>query len=146
MSWKNLPDNYLEDEKIFGIVYIIRNKHPDAEHTYYIGQKQAKKKIRRPPLKGKKRRRLDMVDNKLREYWGSSSKLLNDIEKYGEEYFEREVLMLCESKWEMNFYEAKFQFEHNVLFDKKSYNGIINIRIGKAPKASMEKYEKGAKI
>lgn len=142
MSWKNLPENYLEDDNVFGIVYIIRNNHPDSDRTYYIGQKQAKKKIRRPPLKGKKRKRIDYVDNKLMEYWGSSQQLLDDIELYGEEHFDREVLHIGTCKWELNYLEMEEQIKHKVLFDKGSYNGIINVRIGNAPKAVMERYEK----
>jgi hypothetical protein len=140
--WINLPDNYLDDELLFGIVYIIKNNHPDSIKKYYIGQKQAKKKIRRPPLKGKKAKRICYVDNNLEEYWGSSSELHDDMEKYGEQYFTKEVLHCCCCKWELNYMETMEQFKYNVLLDETCYNGIINVRIGNVPKAVQTKYDK----
>jgi len=38
--------------------------------------------------------------------------------------------VMCKSKAEMNYYETKEQFFRDVLFDPKSYNNMINCRIG----------------
>ena len=137
-NWINLPD---ETNKFHGFVYIIINNNLNSEKKYYIGCKKLLKRIKRKPLKGKKRNRISYVDNNVNSYWGSSEELKNDIEKYGLECFERKVLHMCENQWEMKFLEMYEQMKHNVLFDKSSYNGIINVRINSVPKSLEEKYK-----
>ena len=141
--WTGLPD---DRSNIFGFVYIIECIHPDiinndTKKKYYIGCKQCQRKIRRKPLKGKKRHRIDYVDNGVDKYWGSSNELLADIEKYGQEHFTRTVLHLCESKWDAKFMEMVEQVRRNVLFDIQYYNGIVNLRIGKCPAKLVDKYK-----
>jgi hypothetical protein len=139
MEWIGLPEDY---SNIFGFVYIIKNNHPDVIEKgkrYYIGKKQCHKRIKRKPLKGKKRNRIDYKDNDVDTYWGSSKELLADIEKYGIEHFTREVLELCDSKFHMTWAELCWQMLANVLFDDRSYNGIINIRLGRVPKDYVDK-------
>ena len=77
-SWKNFPT---DTEGVVGVVYLIRNNHPDSKKRYYIGQKKLLKRVKRKPLKGKKRNRISYVDNDVENYWGSSKELLNDIQK-----------------------------------------------------------------
>jgi hypothetical protein len=48
---------------------------------------------------------------------------------------------LCDSKFELAYYEAKKQFEADVLLNEGYYNGIINCRIGRAPDALLKKLE-----
>jgi hypothetical protein len=137
-EWINLPEN---KNSFHGVVYIINNNHPDSKKKYYIGCKKILKRIKRKPLKGKKRNRIDYVDNNVDSYWGSSEELKKDIEIYGLEYFERKILHMCENQWEMKFLEMYEQMKYNVLFDKSSYNGIINVRINSVPKSLEEKYK-----
>jgi hypothetical protein len=125
-TWKNLPEDY---NNIFGFIYIIKNLHPDSIKKYYIGCKQCQKRIKKKPLKGKTRNRIQYKDNDVEKYWGSSKELLQDIEKYGIEHFTREVIQLCDSKFDMKYSELQFQLLSNSLLDEKSYNGIINIRL-----------------
>lgn len=125
-TWKNLPDDYSD---IFGFVYIIKNTHPDTIKKYYIGCKQCLMRVKKKPLKGKTRNRITFKDNSVLKYWGSSKELLADIEKYGLEYFTREVIQLCDSKFDMKYSELQFQLLSNALLDKRFYNGIINIRL-----------------
>ena len=42
---------------------------------------------------------------------------------------------MCHSKWELAYFECKLQLENDVLLSDDYYNGIINVRIGKAPKS-----------
>ncbi len=42
-----------------------------------------------------------------------------------------EILKFCQSKSELAYYEAKMQFDNDVLLKEDFYNGIINLRIGK---------------
>jgi DNA polymerase II large subunit len=125
-NWIGLPEDY---SNIFGFVYIIKNNHKDAIKKYYIGCKQCQKRIKRKPLKGKTRNRIQYKDNDVEKYWGSSKELLQDIEKYGIENFTREVIQLCDSKFDMKYSELQFQLLSNSLLDERSYNGIINIRL-----------------
>lgn len=137
-EWKNMP---ADSSNYHGFVYKIYNNHPDSSKKYYIGCKKLLKKIKRKPLKGKKRARISYVDNDVDEYWGSSEELKKDIIHYGLDNFSREILHLCESQWEMKFLEMFEQMKHDVLFDKTSYNGIINVRINSVPKSLEEKYK-----
>jgi hypothetical protein len=137
-SWTDLPE---DTSKYHGFVYIINNNHPDSEKKYYIGCKKLLKRVKKKPLKGKKRARISYVDNNVDSYWGSSEELKADMEKYGIDFFTKKVLHLCENQWEMKFLEMYEQMKANVLFDTSSYNGIINVRINKVPKSLQEKYK-----
>jgi len=134
--WKNLPDDYGD---IFGFVYIIKNNHPDSIKKYYIGKKQCQKRVKKKPLKGKTRNRIQFKDNDVMKYWGSSKELLSDIEKYGIDHFSREVIELCDSKFHMTYSELCWQILSNALMDEKSYNGILNCRIAIVPKGYVDK-------
>lgn len=128
MSWIGLPENY---SNIFGFVYIIKNNHPDSSKKYYIGCKQCLKKVKKKPLKGKKRNRIQYKDNDVESYWGSSKELLIDIDTFGLEYFTREVIELCHSKFHLKYAELCWQIITNALFDDKFYNGILNVRLNR---------------
>lgn len=129
-EWKNMPE---DTSNIFGVIYLIRNHHPEANQRYYIGTKQLLKRVKRKPLKGKTRNRITFVDNDVEKYWGSSNKLLTDIEKYGINHFSREVIEVCHSKFHCKWMELKWQMACNVLADDRFYNGIINVRLSKMP-------------
>lgn len=133
-EWKNLPE---DTSDYIGFVYIIRCLLPENPR-YYIGKKQLLKRIKRKPLKNKTRNRISYKDNDVDKYWGSSKELLSDIEKYGLENFEREVIEMCGSKFHMTFAEISWQMKANVLFDERSYNGILNCRISKIPKGYVD--------
>tara|TARA_R110000824_G_scaffold526_8_gene3368 strand:+ start:4212 stop:4631 length:420 start_codon:yes stop_codon:yes gene_type:complete len=123
-KWINIPDNPMDH---FGFVYKITHE----SGCYYLGKKQIKRRIRRPPLKGKKRRRIDYVESDWKTYWGSSDNLLEAVKKYGEQEFTREFVSLHESKSELAMAELKLQLEHDVLNDPMSFNGIIHVRLSK---------------
>jgi len=124
-------------EDAFGFIYEIVNI---INGKKYIGKKQMKRKIRRLPLKGKKRKRVDYVDSDWRTYTGSSDALNIDIAANGKDKFIFKILKFCNSKFELSYFEAKMQFEKDVLLNEDYYNGIINCRIGKPPKLFLEQY------
>ena len=142
-DWINLP---LEDDmpNWFGFVYIIERtvEDPANPRKYYIGCKQLHSKTKRPPLKstGLKRKRTIVKKSDYETYYGSSEELKKEVEKYGKENFKRTVLALTTCKWEHKYLELLYQIKYNVIADEAAWNGILNLRIGKCPKALKEKY------
>ena len=124
-------------ENAFGFIYEITNT---INGKKYIGKKQMIRKIKRKPLKGKKRKRIDHIESDWKTYTGSSDALNLDISVLGIDKFEFKILKFCNSKFELSYFEAKMQFEKDVLLSEDYYNGIINCRIGKAPKIFLEQY------
>ena len=112
----------------FGFIYIIENK---IDKRKYIGKKQMVRKVKRKPLKGKKNARRSLMESDWKTYISSSNDLQADIQKHGEENFDFKIIRFCTCKWELAYYEAKLQFDSNVLFDESYYNGIINCRISR---------------
>lgn len=115
------------DEKILesyvGFVYCITNL---TNNKKYIGKKLLKFK-KTKQVKGKKKRFL--VDSDWRTYWGSNKALLEDVSTIGENNFKREILRLCCSKGECNYFEAKFQFEVCALETESYYNDWIMLKV-----------------
>ena len=129
--WLINEDVYLH-ENMFGFIYEITNK---VSGKKYIGKKQCVRKIRRKPLKGKTRNRIDHKESDWKTYTSSSSELNEDIQKYGKDNFEFRILKICGSKWELGYEEIKEQIARDVLRRNDYYNGIINVRIGTPPKS-----------
>lgn len=111
-------------ENDYGFVYKITNL---SNNKVYIGKKLfwfKKTKM----LKGKKKRYLAASDWK--SYYGSSISLKKDIDLLGVDFFKREIIMLCKSKGECSYYEAKAQFDASVLFNPDLfYNDWIICRV-----------------
>ena len=121
MSLEDLPTD------CEGFVYLITNLTNDRK---YIGKKLARFKTTKPPLKGRKNKRRGTKESDWRSYWGSSDKLLADVETLGEDKFTREILHFCPSRGVLSYIEAKEQFDRRVLETDEYYNGIINVRVG----------------
>jgi len=110
-------DNHL------GFVYEIENL---VTGKRYIGKKLLLHRKTRQ-VKGKKKKYLAESDWKT--YWGSSKKLLEDIDIHGEENFKRTILVWCKSKGEANYLELYFQMKNNVLLDENYYNDFVGVKI-----------------
>ena len=70
-------------------VYLITNL---VNHKMYVGKKLAKFKTTKKPLKGRKNKRRGTKESDWKTYWGSSSHLNDDVLKWGEHRFTREIL------------------------------------------------------
>jgi hypothetical protein len=138
-----LEENVLIDSDTFGFIYEITNKITNKK---YIGKKQCISKIKKKPLKGKKRKRIEFKESDWKFYTSSSTELNEDIKKYGKENFMFKILRTCSSKWALAYFEIKEQIDKNVLFDENYYNGIINVRIGSAPKEEVLKFKNKVNI
>jgi hypothetical protein len=120
-------------EDCVGFVYCITN---NISGRKYIGKKLSKfskttYKIVKLKNGTKKRKKIrSKVDSDWQDYYGSSDELKKDVELLGIDKFTREVLKYCKSKTELSYYEAKYQFDNDVLLDKvKWYNAWISVKV-----------------
>jgi len=114
------PDDYQ------GFVYVITELSTGKK---YIG----KKNFWRPkilPKNSKRNRRVrTRSPSDWRDYFGSSKEVQALVESNGIENYKREILRLCHTKGEMSYYEAKFQFDNDVLLSDEYYNEFIGCKI-----------------
>lgn len=115
-------------ENPYGFIYVITNT---CNNKKYIGKKQILTKRKKPPLKGKKNKRISVIETDWRSYTSSSAELNQDIENVGKDKFIFTIIRFCENKSQLAYYEAKEQFDNDVLLREDYYNGIINLRVGK---------------
>ena len=126
--WSLPQDTQCLPEGVYGFIYLITNTVCQKK---YIGKKQVLTLRKRKPLKGKKKKRIDTVETDWKTYTSSSEQVNSDIETYGKDKFTFEIIRFCYSKSELAYFEAKEQFDKEVLLREEYYNGIINLRIGK---------------
>ena len=91
----------------FGFVYLISCS---KNNRRYVGRKYFWS-FRTP--KGKSRKVKSESDWK--KYYGSCPELKEDVNKYGKEFFNREILSLHKTKGKCNFEETRQLFLNNVL-------------------------------
>ena len=120
----------------YGFIYVIENINTGKK---YVGKKQILT-ARKTRKAGRKNRVSKVVETDWKTYTGSCRELNGEIEQNGKDVFDFNIIKWCDSKWEMSYYEAKEQFERDVIFRSDYYNGILNLRIPKAPKHLQEKY------
>lgn len=127
--WYYKEEIFTEDsiEDHIGFVYIITELDTQKQ---YIGQKKFYNKVSRPPLKGKKKRRIARKQSDWSIYYGSNDELKQLISLRGSENYKREIIRLCKSKSEMNYYEAYEIIARNALLQPNKYfNSWISVRI-----------------
>lgn len=113
-------------EQYQGFVYLITEIDTGKK---YIGKKFFWKPKTLPITKTRKRRVKTRVDSDWRDYYGSSKEVKLLVEKNGKDKYKREILRLCETKGECSYYEAKLQFEYDVLLRDDFYNEFIGCKI-----------------
>lgn len=128
-----LAEGLNDNSEAFGFIYEISN-NALPEPKKYIGKKQCVSRVKRKPLKGKTRNRIDHKESDWKTYTGSSKELNEDIAKYGKENFTFTILEWCNSKFELGYKEIKMQLLHDVILKECFYNGIVNCRLGRPPK------------
>lgn len=131
MSW-TFNDTIVTDidtTKYKSFVYLIERLDTGKK---YVGKKKLQR-VNRKKVKGKKNRRVIKSDSDWREYYGSNETLKNEVRELGEKLFKRTILRLCKSLSEASYYEAKIQFENDVLYYPEAwYNDWISVRVRRA--------------
>ena len=117
----NLPEG-CTSKTMYGFVYQIQDRTSGKK---YIGKKFFWARKTRQ-VKGKKKKYLGESD--WRGYYGSSERLLLEVNK-DKSRFKREILRLCKTKSECAYFEAKLQFEHDVLLSDEYYNDWIMVKV-----------------
>lgn len=121
-------NRFVKDEDVenyVGFVYLITNVLNEKK---YIGKKLFKFK---KSYQKNKKRKTKLVDSDWKTYFGSNAELLDDVKKYGEHNFHREILHLCKTKGTCNYYEAYEQFARHALLKDDYYNGWIAVKVGR---------------
>jgi len=121
---KEFTSDMIEDN--FGFVYEIVDLDNGKK---YIGKKWFWNTRKRPPLKGKTRKRTITIESDWQDYYGSSEEVKLLVEQKGSERFVRSIIRLCKSKGECTYFEAKIQFERDVLLSDDYYNEFIGCKI-----------------
>jgi len=111
---------------VYGFVYLITNMKTNQK---YVGKKWFWKTKTLPITKTRKRRKKTLVESDWKTYYGSNTRLQEDVLELGVENFKREILHLCKSKGDCSYMEAKEQFDRDVLLSESYYNGIIACKI-----------------
>ena len=122
-------ENKLYDEapkEYMGFVYLITDLTTNRK---YIGKKLFWNTRKLKPLKGKTRRRTQVVESNWKNYYGSNEELQQLVENSHAQRFEREILHLCTKKGIMSYLEAREQFDRNVLLSDNYYNNFIGCKI-----------------
>lgn len=124
-------------EGYYGFIYIIEHNESAKK---YVGRKYFTAAGYKS-VKGKRKRIRKESD--WRSYYGSSRLLLNDIEREGKEAFRRTIIRLCRTKGECSYWEAKHQFELNVLEHDHYYNDWITVKVHRSTVNKFQReYEK----
>lgn len=131
MTWQYLNKPFKSEdlqklpENLVGFVYLITNLENNKK---YVGQKKfyASKTIQ----KNKKKKKIK-IESDWEKYWSSSEELKLDVEKISPDKFKREIIRLCLSKSEMNYYELEEQILRKVLLSEDYYNSYIGGRINR---------------
>lgn len=121
--------NKIDPKEYLGFVYLITctvtgKKYVGKKGFFFKGKETVILKS------GKKKKRRCLVESDWREYFSSSEELKQDVKNLGSENFSREILRLCKSKAETSYFEAKYQFEMDLL-TIDSYNKWIMVRVRK---------------
>lgn len=125
MSWIYKGEIVEDIGNYVGFVYMITNLRTNMR---YIGKKNfyfSKTK----QVKGKKKKH--KVESDWKTYFGSNEELNHHVNIFGKDQFKREILRFCESKGEMSYFEAKYQFQYDVLESDQFYNSWISCKVHK---------------
>ena len=117
--FEETPEDY--QGFVYEIVDLYNNKR-------YIGKKNFWKPKILPKNSKRSRRVRTRVESDWKTYYSSNKELQLLAETNDEVLFEI-ILRLCKTKGEMSYYEAKLQFDNDVLLRDDYYNEFIGCKI-----------------
>ena len=127
MTWYYNNEPYeTTPEDYQGFVYVITELDTDKK---YIGKKNFWRPKVLPKNSKRSRKVRTRTESDWQKYYGSSKKFQVLLEQKGSDNYKREILRLCRTKGEMSYYEAKLQFENDVLLSDQYYNEFIGCKI-----------------
>lgn len=107
----------------------IGKKFLKSKRKVKIGKRElAKIKLERSELKKGGRLPMSKIvikDSDWIEYFSSNDDIKEMVADGRGDEFKREVLIFCNSKKSLSYYEVKYQFEYNVLENDTSFNSNI---------------------
>lgn len=128
MEWYYNNETFSPDEEelkqYVGFVYLITEMSTNKK---YIGKKFFWASKILPVTKTRKKRKRIKVESDWKSYYGSSQEVKLLVESGAQ--FKREILRLCKTKGECSYYEAKMQFDHDVLLRDDYFNSFIGCKI-----------------
>ena len=125
--WIYNDEEYVDTpEEYQGFVYVITELDTGKK---YIGKKNFWRPKTLPKNSKRNRRVRTRVESDWRDYYGSSKEVQQLVEDKGTENYSREILRLCKTKGAMSYYEAKLQFQYDVLLSDEYYNEFIGCKI-----------------
>ena len=125
MMWIYQGKEYNDTPEEFqGFVYQITELDTNKK---YIGKKNFWRPKTLPVTKTRKRRVRTRAESDWRDYYGSSEEVKLLVE--GGSDFARRILRLCHTKGDCSYWEAKLQFEKDVLLRDDYYNEFIGCKI-----------------
>lgn len=119
-EYNETPEDYQ------GFVYIITELDSGKK---YLGKKNFWRPKVLPKNSKRSRRMRTRVESDWRGYYGSSKELQVLVEQRGGDNYKREIIRLCRTKGEMSYYEAKAQFDNDVLLSDEWFNNFIGCKI-----------------
>lgn len=126
----SLPNEELE--KLVGFVYIIEGLTGEIKGKKYIGQKllwSKKLSYKTNPTTKVRKKIKTRIPSDWKKYYGSSTELQLDVQKYGASSFSRTILHLCDRKGNMNYLELKEQIIREALIRNDHYNSFVGGKI-----------------
>ena len=119
-EYNETPEDYQ------GFVYIITELDSGKK---YLGKKNFWRPKVLPKNSKRSRRMRTRVESDWKGYYGSSKELQVLVEQRGGDNYKREIIRLCRTKGEMSYYEAKAQFDNDVLLSDEWLNEFIGCKI-----------------
>lgn len=109
---------------VYKITNLLNGKvYYGKKRTFFTNKKR---------VKGRKNRVLVKRESDWQEYYGSNEDLKADVQRYRPHNFRREILRLCKTLSEANYYELRYQMVNDVLFHPHLfYNSYIGTRVSR---------------
>lgn len=108
---------------------LIKNRVSDKEKKIKQRIISYKEKIKKRQANKKGVKRRSIVESQWRDYYGSNDIIKGLVAEGYENRFKRRILMLCKDKWDLSYYEAKLQFNYDVLLKEEFYNGYVSVKL-----------------